>query len=120
MQIPVDRGSNPRRSAFYFGALMDILAHILWSWAMLRKCKQFWLVAIASVLPDLLAFGPHFAASLMDNGFSFGAPELHSLPPYVFSSYNVTHSLVICALAFGLIYLLQHRIPLWLLGWPIH
>src|SRR3989344_4044520 len=99
---------------------MDTLAHVLWAWAILRKCKQFWLVAAAAALPDILAFGPHLVASLFNGNLGFGKPELHTIPDYVFSSYHLTHSMVICAAVLLLIWRIRKTIPLWLFGWPLH
>lgn len=99
---------------------MDVLAHVLWSWAILRKSGKFWLVALSSLLPDLFAFGPHLVASLFNGDLGFGKPELHTIPSYVFSAYHFTHSLVICIVVLLLIRFIRKEIPLWILGWPIH
>ena len=49
-----------------------------------------------------------------------GPPALTLLPRYVFHAYNVTHSLVVWAVAFFLLWQLMKK-PLWLLAaWLLH
>lgn len=99
---------------------MDILAHVLWAWALLRRSGKFWLVAASAALPDLISFGPHLAGSLFNGTLAPGKPELHTLSPYVFTSYSLTHSVIVCAVVLGFISVIRKSVPLWLWGWPLH
>src|SRR3989344_1898016 len=99
---------------------MDILAHALWGWAILRKSGKPLLVVLASLLPDFLSFGPHMLGSMINGTLRAGKPELHTLSPYVFSAYNFTHSLVPIAIVFAIVYLIWRSVPLWLYAWPLH
>lgn len=99
---------------------MDILAHALWGWAILKKSGKPLLVVLASLLPDLLSFGPHMVGSMLNRTLAPGKPALHTLSPYVFHAYDFTHSILSVAVVFTLISLIQRSIPLWLYAWPIH
>jgi hypothetical protein len=45
------------------------------------------------MLPDLMSFGYVFLKQIMSG--SMGKPQLESIPGWVFTSYNITHSLII-------------------------
>ena len=75
--------------------------------------------------PDLFSFGvyhvthPGWLSQRLLGNVS-GPPALSLLPPYLFHAYNVTHSLVVWAIAFFLFWMLLKRPP-WLLGaWALH
>ena len=49
-----------------------------------------------------------------------GQPDLYDIPQYVHSLYNITHSFVIFAAAFALVWLIMKR-PVWeMLAWAFH
>ncbi len=107
---------------------MDVLSHGLWGGiAFGRKSKQtFWIAFAFGAMPDLLAFGPHMAASVW--GALEGAPYqptaprygYSNIPPYVFLSYDVTHSLVVFLAAFLLAWLLRRRVFWPMAAWGLH
>ena len=72
---------------------MDILAHGLWGGVIFGWRNKFFWAALFGMLPDLLAFGPFFIYRIASGTFSFGKPELNSIPQIVFTSYNISHSL---------------------------
>ncbi len=105
---------------------MDILSHGLWGGAAFgRKTKKsFWLAFGFGVAPDLFSFGIFTAMNVL--GFvsgpdwSNGPPSNESIPAYVHSLYNVTHSLVIFSIIFLVVWLLRKK-PLYeMLAWPLH
>jgi hypothetical protein len=106
---------------------MDIASHGLWGGIMFgkRNRRSFWTSFSFGILPDLLVFGPIFvwravSALTGGEGFGFGPPERSSIPDYVHTGYDVTHSLVIFAAVFGIVWLAR-RTPLWeMLAWPAH
>lgn len=107
---------------------MDIVSHGLWGGIAFgrRSRRAFWTAFAFGVLPDLLAFGPHFAESIWDSlsgGRWQPTDPQHgyaSIPPYVFLVYHVTHSLVVFLAAFLLVWALRRR-PLWpMLAWALH
>lgn len=105
---------------------MDILSHGLYAGiAVGRKSRRDYLIAFFfGIMPDLLAFGPLFVSGLL--GFSawpqrMEPPALSGIPSYVFSTYHVTHSLVVYAVFFAILWWLGKRHFAYLtLGWPLH
>ena len=121
---------------------MDIFAHGFWTGAVYKAAKRetgrplhtafaaFW-----GVFPDLLAFTPAFLYLFYESvfggeGFASLKPHIdlesatvaHQVPLYNLSDslYNVSHSLVIFAVVFIIIWMLRRR-PVWELGgWLIH
>lgn len=106
---------------------MDIISHGLWgSLAFGRKSrKNFWLAFFIGVAPDLLSFGILTGVTFL--GFSDHPdwssgqhPDPSQIPLYVHHLYDVTHSLVIFSVVFGLVWLLRKK-PLYLLApWALH
>lgn len=105
---------------------MDIISHGLWgSIAFGRKNrKSFWAAFCFGVAPDFFSFGL-FTISVwlgMASGpdWQSGAPSPDAIPQYVHSLYNITHSLVVFGIAFGLVWLIRRR-PLWeMAAWGLH
>ena len=106
---------------------MDVVSHGLWGGAPFyaqgsKKCLAGVLLGMA---PDLLSFGvfhvmhPGWLSQRLVGKIS-GPPALTVLPPYVFHAYNITHSIVVWAVAFFLLWLITKKPP-WLLGaWLLH
>jgi hypothetical protein len=109
------------------GDEMDVVAHGLWGgapfWAQGRR--KFFAGVLIGMAPDLLSFGVFHVTNpgwitLRLAGEVSGPPSLSMLPPYVFHAYNVTHSLLVWAAAFALLWLVTKNPP-WLLGaWLLH
>jgi|SRR3989344_1955576 len=99
---------------------MDTLAHGLWTYAAFHKKKYAWLGAFFGVLPDLLSFGMLFVFNIFTGNFHRGKPALESLPDWLFSAYNMTHSLIVFAAVFLLIFFITKKWFWPMLGWPIH
>jgi hypothetical protein len=121
---------------------MDIFAHGLWTGAAYKAAKRetknsfniafsvFW-----GIFPDLLAFTPVFVylfyqstfggegfAALRPHADFEAATAAHRIPLYDLSSslYNLSHSLIIFAVLFAVVWAVRKR-PLWELGgWLIH
>ncbi|HTY99554.1 MAG TPA: hypothetical protein VMB75_06950 [Rhodocyclaceae bacterium] len=107
---------------------MDIVSHGLWGGIAFGRAsrKLFWTAFAFGVMPDLLAFGPHFAGSLWDSllgnpvqpigpGHGYAA-----IPGYVFAIYHVTHSLVVFLTAFLAAWAIRRR-PFWpMAAWGLH
>ena len=107
---------------------MDIISHGLYGGiAFGRKNKKmFWWSFFFGVMPDLLVFGPFFVQRIFSaifNGtspFAFGRPESMTIPNYVYQGYDITHSIVVFLVVFGLVWLFMKKPPLVILGWPLH
>lgn len=99
---------------------MDIFSHFLWTFGIFFRQPKAWLLGIIGVLPDLLSFGPHFIYSLATVGFRFGKPDIQSIPNYIFSMYNITHSFVIFLIVFVVFYFFLRQHIIYLLPWIIH
>lgn len=105
---------------------MDIISHGLWgSIAFAKKNRRsFWLAFLFGVFPDFLAFAPHTLGMLFGlNGheFKFGEPPVvEQFPSYIYSIYNVSHSLVVFAVIFLLLWAVFRR-PIWeFSAWGLH
>jgi hypothetical protein len=106
---------------------MDVFSHGLWGGITVgRGSKKSFATAVAiGMAPDVIAFGPFLAAHLLDQGWSFFShlgkrPELSSIPEYVHSVYSVTHSFLVFATVFLLVWALRRK-PMWeMLAWGLH
>jgi|SRR3989338_5643534 len=87
---------------------MDVFAHGMWAYAIFHKKKYVWTSALFGVLPDVISFSIFFIASLFAGNVYRSPPPLNKIPKWTIESYNYTHSLVIFALAFLLIYLITN------------
>lgn len=107
--------------------VVDVVAHGLWGGApfLLQGRRKFFAGILIGVAPDLLSFGvfhvmhPDWITQRLAGEIS-GPPALSILPPYVFHSYNMTHSLFVWAAVVGLLWAVTKQPP-WLLGaWLLH
>jgi hypothetical protein len=104
---------------------MDIVSHGLWGGVAFgqKHKKSFWIAFAFGVAPDLFSFGIFFVQRIFMGGLDFshhGPPELSSIPAYVDTLYNITHSLVVFAVVFGVVSLLLKRPVIEMLAWPLH
>ena len=110
---------------------MDIFAHTLWSAASAKvvkdrtqKIKSIGLAAFFGVAPDFFAFGPFIILWFLRNGLTAPWPQEppgdHIIPQYVHELYHISHSLVIFAAVFALVWLIRRK-PYWeLSAWALH
>jgi membrane-bound metal-dependent hydrolase YbcI (DUF457 family) len=121
---------------------MDIFSHGLLAGALFKflnikykKKFNFWRAAFWGIFPDLFAFTIPFIAMFyfaVFQGIDFSKmphpstlePAMPSQVAFMFnlssSLYNVSHSLIIFLLIFGIAYLIFKK-PLWILGgWLLH
>src|SRR6266568_98541 len=106
---------------------MDIISHGLWGGVTVgRKSRRsFWTAFCFGVAPDLFAFGPMFANRMFIHGLDFlnklgKPPDASSIPAYVHGVYNVTHSLVVFAVAFAVVWLIRRKPLLEMGAWALH
>ncbi|MBI4059750.1 hypothetical protein HY406_01680 [Candidatus Giovannonibacteria bacterium] len=108
---------------------MDIISHGLWGSAVFgrKDKKSFWLAFLFGVAPDLFSFGIFFATTFLGitprPRFSAEPPDPALIPSYVSSLYNLTHSLIIFLLVFGIIIFATRKLrrPPWeMSAWGLH
>lgn len=107
---------------------MDIVAHGLYGGAGFahKSKKSFWTAVWWGIFPDLIAFGSFFPIFVWRYGFHreqimrVEPPTIELIPRYVHIIYNFSHSLIIFALVFGLIWFFMKRPIYELLAWGLH
>ena len=83
---------------------------VLWSdWTI-------WAAAGFGALPDVSSIGLFFARMLINGD----APSFHSLPPYVFTLYHGTHSLLVAGLFLIAFSAIARPLAITALAWPLH
>jgi len=101
---------------------MDIFSHGLYgAVAVGRRNKRDYITAfLFGIGPDLLSFGIFFIISLFSSS-AVGKPDLESIPQYVFTAYNFTHSLIVFLVFFSILWFLGYkRLAKLSLAWPLH
>ena len=100
---------------------MDIVAHALWTNVAFIKNRKRWLAVLFGILPDILSFGPVFAYVILmgiknwTEGF-----KVKWLLDYTTFTYGITHSLLVFAVAYLIIYLMTKKKNVFLFGWLLH
>ncbi len=79
-----------------------------------------WAALAFGTLPDLVSFGVYLVQRVFSGNFSPGKPALSEIPSYVFTAYDVSHSLVVAAAAGILIGIFARSCLLPYLAWPLH
>lgn len=101
---------------------MDIFSHGLYGGvAFGRLSKRDYITAfLFGIAPDLSAFGIFFITSLISRG-AIGKPNLETIPSYIFSIYDFSHSLVVFVVFFAFLWFLGYKhFAKLTLAWPLH
>jgi membrane-bound metal-dependent hydrolase YbcI (DUF457 family) len=108
-------------------ARMDVFSHGLWGGIAVgrRSKKSFWTAVAFGVAPDVIAFGPFLVVRLLDQGTEFFSrlgqrPDIHSIPDYVHTVYSTTHSLVVFAFVFAIVWAIRRKPIVEMLAWGLH
>lgn len=109
---------------------MDILAHGLWTQLVFADSptKTRWLAVALSVAPDALAFIPNIIHSILARKLKLWirintqtlGEVARVVPPWVYRIYDVTHSIPIWALGFGVTWLIMGSVPWVGFAWLLH
>jgi hypothetical protein len=104
---------------------MDTLSHGLYGGvAFGRKSKRSFILALTfGMLPDLLSFGIFTIVGLLggiDPEWQLAPPDPATIPDYVYTLYNYTHSFVIATLVIGAVWLYRGKPLVELFAWPLH
>lgn len=108
---------------------MDFLSHGLWgalsTYPKYKKEPKKLLASLGvGMLPDVISFLP-VQVYFVFTGFKF-SPDLffpvpqHWVFAWAIQSYNFTHSLVLCLLVMGIVWVVRKKFPLILLPWLLH
>ncbi|MEI6148889.1 MAG: hypothetical protein WCS01_07305 [bacterium] len=114
---------------------MDILAHALYgatccsrtglaggrrgAGLIRRSFSRDWTVWVAAgfgILPDLSSIGIYFAQMMIRGA----PPSFHGIPPYVYTLYHSTHSLISAVLLVLVLYTIARPLARPALAWPLH
>lgn len=104
---------------------MDIVSHGLWGGVACGRAskKSYWKAFLFGVAPDLFAFIPQFAYLIFSPEsahFGAGPPSSESILPLTYSLYNISHSLVVFAIIFGLFWIIRKKPVIPMLAWGLH
>ncbi len=104
---------------------MDIVSHGLWGGVGFGRASKpsFWLAFTFGVAPDLLSFGIFFIERIFTGEVDINnshRPDLSSIPGYVSTLYNFTHSFVLFAVIFLLVWLFLKRPVIEMCAWGFH
>jgi uncharacterized membrane protein len=111
---------------------MDIVAHALWTTAAARGAREKWnthihlgWAAFWGIFPDVFSFA--IPAVVRIWWYATGVtsslkPDAHSAPrfQFVWQLYHCSHSLLVFAVVFGVVWGIAERPVLELLGWGLH
>lgn len=105
---------------------MDIISHGLWGGVAFgrKNKKSFWTSFLFGIAPDFLAFAPFFASVFLGFAkfpkFQTEPPDPNAIPQYIHSLYSFTHSLIIFAIFFLVVWLIRRK-PFWeMSAWGLH
>tara|TARA_Y100000814_G_C12047565_1_gene304914 strand:+ start:12 stop:500 length:489 start_codon:yes stop_codon:yes gene_type:complete len=101
---------------------MDTFSHALWGKGLFGYRKYRWTAFIFGALPDLSSFGLLFLFNLITNpqNLNMGKPSLSEIPHWVFTSYNISHSLITALFFLFLTYCINKDLFFPMLAWPLH
>jgi len=99
---------------------VDTLAHGLWGGMIAGWRRKFGLAFLFGVCPDLLSFGLWIAVRIIDGRFRAGRPPLQTIPDWVYTAYDYTHSLMIIGLVWALLWWRCRELAVPFSAWIIH
>ena len=101
---------------------MDTLSHTLWGKGLFGYQKYGKWALLFGALPDLLSFGLYFLVRFVTQGtnMEFGKPDIETIPSWVFSMYDISHSLVIALVAIIIVFEINKSLCFPMLAWPFH
>ena len=100
---------------------MDTLSHALWGKGLFgyRKYRRY--SFLFGALPDLFSFGIYFIHSIFFSSSPvMGRPTRSEIPEWVYSLYDISHSLVIASIIIFIVYKINKEFAFPMLAWPAH
>ena len=98
---------------------MDTLSHALWGKGLFGYRKYRWYSFLFGALPDLFSFGIYFLYLLVFTTRG-GRPSRSEIPEWVYSLYDISHSLVIASIIIFIAYKINKEFAFPMLAWPAH
>ena len=100
---------------------MDTLSHALWGKGLFAYRKYRWYSFLFGALPDLFSFGIYFIHSIFFSSSPvMGRPTRSEIPEWVYSLYDISHSLVIASIIIFIAYKINKEFAFPMLAWPAH
>ena len=100
---------------------MDTLSHALWGKGLFGYRKYRWYSFLFGALPDLFSFGIYFIHSIFFSSSPLmGRPTRSEIPEWVYSLYDISHSLVIASIVIFIAYKINKEFAFPMLAWPAH
>ncbi len=100
---------------------MDTFSHALWGKGLFGYKKYRYLPFLFGAAPDLFAFIPNLFFKIFKGNFSFGKPEVSSIPDWVMMLYNFGHSFITAFFVVFFLYLIGKKMMSYAaLAWPFH
>ena len=98
---------------------MDYLAHGLWSYIIFNKIKKVKYAIFFGLLPDNLSWVVYLIYTLATKGLHFGAPVVENIPGWVFTLYNISHSLIVASFFIIIFSFVLKKMITYMLAWPL-
>jgi len=99
---------------------MDTLAHGLWGGMLAGWRKRFGLAFLFGISPDVFSFGLWMVFRAAQGYVQKGKPPLHILPEWLDTVYSITHSLIIAAAVWALLWWLNRELAVPFSAWIVH
>ena len=100
---------------------MDTLSHALWGKGLFGYRKYRWYSFFFGALPDLFSFGIYFIHSIFFSSSPvMGRPTRSEIPEWVYSLYDISHSMVIASIIIFIVYKINKEFAFPMLAWPAH
>ena len=99
---------------------MDTLSHALWGYGLFGYKRYPWTAIFFGAMPDLISFGLFMLINLMTGNWLFGKPPLESIPDWLFLTYSIGHSFIICLPIICAVYRFNRPLGIAMLAWPFH
>tara|TARA_B100000427_G_scaffold323373_1_gene326698 strand:+ start:175 stop:660 length:486 start_codon:yes stop_codon:yes gene_type:complete len=100
---------------------MDTLSHALWGKGLFGYRKYRWYSFLFGALPDLFSFGIYFIHSIFFSSSPvMGRPTRSEIPEWVYSLYDISHSMVIASIVIFIVYKINKEFAFPMLAWPAH
>ena len=98
---------------------MDYLAHALWSYIFFHKTKKPLWAVFWGLFPDTISW-LIFAIYHIFTKTTMWTPDLSKIPSWVFTLYNISHSIFVAIAVILIIWTIFRSFPVYMLTWPIH